>query len=160
MNKYLPFIFPLVASVIVLFLAMRWFSMQTDRPGEINEGVQIEDLTAAEEDTILRGAGDFKQTDLQGEEAQGDVRYEIADERVRFSVMADLPEPEAPAFYQVWIISNDTLSKAFRLEVSKGGYAGTAAVAQGALPFQVVVTQEQTDDAQMETEIMRGTISE
>lgn len=159
MNKYLPFVFPFAASVIVLFLAMRWFSMQTDRPGEINEGVQIEDLTAAEEDTILRGAGDFKQTDLQGEEAQGDVRYEIADERVRFSVMADLPEPEA-GFYQVWIVSGDTPSKAFRLEMSKGGFAGTAAVAQTALPFQVIVSQEQQDDAQMEAEIMRGTISE
>lgn len=165
MNKYLPFVFPAVAMLIIVFLAYRWFSLQTNRPlADIGEGIEIEDLTPDEAETVMRGTGeDVKEVELAGEEdqpmAQGDVRYEIKDGRVRFSVIANLPQPQG-GFYQAWVKAGEAVSKAFRLEMNKGGYAGTAALNQNSLPFEVIVTQEQQDDETMETVILRGIVSE
>ena len=170
MNKYLPFVFPLAALIIVVFLAYRWFSMQTDRPSpDIGEGVEIENLTPDEQANIVRGTGDFQQADLEavpaeGEETQagapeGAIRYEIKDGRVVFSVMADLAEPKE-GFYQVWLNSGDTQQKAFRLTMNKGGLSGSAALNQSAMPFDVIVSQETTDDETMEQVILRGRVAE
>lgn len=170
MNKYLPFVFPLAALIIVAFLAYRWFSMQTVGPTpEIGEGVEIENLTPDEQTNIVRGTGDFQQADLeavpaedddtQAEVVEGTIRYEIKDGRVVFSVMADLAQPDQ-GFYQVWISSGDNQQKAFRLEMNKGGLSGSAALNQSALPFDVTVSQEQTDDQIVERVILRGTVAE
>lgn len=161
MNKYLPFVFPLAALLIVLFLAFRWFSMQTNRSADIGEGVEIEDLTL-EQESMLRGTDDLQQVELQTPdtetEGQGDIRYKISDERVRFSVNANLPQPEG--FYQVWVRSGETQQKAFRLLPDKGGFMGSAALNQSALPFEVIVSQETEDDDQLEQVILRGRIEE
>lgn len=165
MNKYLPFVFPLAALVIVLFLAFRWFSMRNEQPAPtIGEGVEIEDLTP-EEESVLQGTGDFQQVTLENqatesaEPAQGALRYEIGDERVRFSVLANLPAP-AEGFYQAWIKTGNSEQKAFRLEPNKGGYMGTAAISQDAIPFEVIVSLETQDDNTLEQEMLRGVVTE
>jgi hypothetical protein len=49
MKKILPFVFPLIALLIVLFLALRWYNAKTTRPEgkltDFGEGMKIEDLT-------------------------------------------------------------------------------------------------------------------
>lgn len=164
MQKYLPFVFPLAALVIVLFLAFRWFSAQTENPAnDIGEGVQIEDLTAAEQESIIRGTGDFQQVTLENQveevEAQGAVRYEMQDDRIAFSVVTDLAQP-TEGFYQVWLVSQDATQKAFRLQLLKGGLSGSAAVSQSVLPFEVVVSHEMTDDNTVERVLLRGEVTE
>ncbi len=165
MKKVLPFVFPLVALIIVMFLAYRWYNLNTtNRPGQINEvgeGVEIEDLSETERNNIMRGVGDFKQVELkgaQGQTAVGNVRYELKDGKLRFSVTADL-EGLMGGRYQVWLKSGDKAAqKAFVLEASKGGYIGSAAISTSELPLEVTVTREATDDATMETTLLQGTI--
>lgn len=171
MKKYLPFVFPAAALVIVALLAFRWYNMQTTTPGEVGpssfaEGVQIEDLTDTERNQVMLGAGDFETTMLENSEqapadTMGQVRYEIMDGKVRFSVMAGLPELTAGQ-YQVWLkdIESDAIRKAFALEFSKGGHLGSAAISEEVLPFELIVSEEMVDDDQPEKIIMRGQIGD
>jgi hypothetical protein len=166
MKKVLPFIFPLIALIIVGFLAYRWYSLNTaNRPGangEIGEGVQIEDLSTAEQEQIIRGTGDFQRVELQGEaETRGEIRYEVENNRVRFSVVADLP-PAQGGVYTAWLRTpgSEQTRKAFLLEASKGGFVGSAAVSADVLPLEVIVSREQNDDDTLETVVLRGTVNQ
>ncbi|HEX7018342.1 MAG TPA: hypothetical protein VF209_05560 [Patescibacteria group bacterium] len=165
MKKVLPFVFPVAALLIVLFLAYRWYGQRVDRVGDVGpggEGVEIEELSDAEREEIMRGAGDYETVNLtagEGQTASGRVRYDVQDERVSFSVSADLADLEA-GFYQVWLKSPDSeaMTKAFTLEMGKGGYTGTGAVSADQLPLEVVVTRELNDDDTPEDVVLRATI--
>lgn len=168
MKKALPFVFPVAALLLVAFLAFRWYGQQTTPEGDIaefGEGVEIEELSSTELDNVIKGVGDFETIELepaseeQATQALGGVRYEIADGRVRFSVSASLPELES-GMYQVWLkaTDSDAVRKAFVLEYSKGGYMGSAAISEETLPFEVLVTREETDDDTPEEVILRGVL--
>jgi hypothetical protein len=164
MKKVLPFIFPVAALLLVAFLAFRWYGQRTEKTGEITEfgeGVEIQELSNAELDKVMKGSGDYKTVNLEGsEEAVGTVRYEIADGKVRFSVNADLPALTS-GMYQVWLkaTDSDAIRKAFTLEDSKSGYMGSAAISEETLPFEVVITREMSDDNTPEQTVLRGVIS-
>jgi hypothetical protein len=165
MNKVLPFLFPAAALLIVLFLAFRWYSLDraNGEIGPVNEGVEIEDLTQEQRQSILRGTPDSKTVVLQPETedsvASGDIRYEIENDKVLFSVDADLP-PLKEGQYQVWLRSGSSMSPAFTLSVNKGGYMGSAAINIGRLPVEVSVSRELESDQTIEEVVLRGTISE
>jgi hypothetical protein len=160
MKKVLPYIFPAIALVIVLFLGYRWYTGQT-KPGQINntgEGIEIEDLSSTDQSSMLRGAGDYKTVQLQGEgEVAGSIRYEVKDGKVRFSVMAFLPELTEGS-YEVWLKrdADTNPSKAFTLEAGKGGYIGSASIDESNLPFEVIITKELRPDLTMEQVVLRG----
>jgi hypothetical protein len=163
MRKYLPFLFPAIALLIVLFLGYRWYAAQTVSPaGQISdngEGVKIEDLSA-EEVKKINGAKDLPTVDLKGAgEVAGQVRYEVRDGRVNFTVSADLPEL-TEGQYQVWLKKTDSeaRTKVFVLENNKAGYMGSASVAADMLPFEVIVSKEMTDDNQLEVTVLSGVI--
>lgn len=166
MKKVLPFIFPVAALLIVLFLAYRWYGQRTERAGEVGpfgEGVEIEELTENEREQIMRGTGDYTTVNLtagEDQEVNGKIRYEVVAEKVTFSVNADLPALEMGT-YQVWLKDEDSaeMQKAFVLTEGKGGYSGTAAVSAELLPFEVVVTRELNDDNTPEQVIMRGMVT-
>lgn len=169
MKKFLPFVFPVAAFVIVAVLAFRWYNLQTEPQGETSstfaEGVQIEDLTEDERNQVLLGAGDFETVELvnsdeAADDMMGQIRYELKDGKVRFSVMAGLPELSTGQ-YQVWLkdIESDAVRKAFVLEFMKGGHQGSAAISEKVLPFEVIVSEEMVDDDQIEKVLMQGTIS-
>lgn len=164
MKKYLPFIFPSIAVLIVLFLAFRWYSLNTDKEGQINEfanGVEVESLDIED---VINGNGvvDMEKVDLvdNNGDSQGAVRYQIEDGKVKLSVMTSLPELREGK-YQVWFkqINSDAIKKAFVLEYKKGGYLGNAAISSEVLPFEVVVTKEMEDDVYPEEMILNATIS-
>jgi hypothetical protein len=166
MKKFLPFVFPVAALLIVVWLAFSWWKGQTpDKTGDIatfGEGEEIEELTDAERSAVMKGSGDYKSVKLEGSDnALGQVRYEIADGKIKFSVSADLPELQA-GFYQVWLKATDSeaVRKAFRLEDNKGGYTNSAAITQEALPFDVVVTRELVDDDKPEDVVLQGRVQE
>jgi hypothetical protein len=165
MKKFYPYILPTIALIIVGFLAYRWYDLRTQRDGEITpfaEGVEIENLSETEADRVIRGVGDFETAPLSGSgEAQGNIRYEIKDDKVSFSVTADLPELESGQ-YQVWLqdIDGKSRSKAFSLVMGKGGYMGSGALSADTVPFDVVVSQENTDDSEIEEVVLQGTVKQ
>lgn len=165
MKKFLPFVFPAIATVIVLLLAWRWFSLRTqkdDTSAPFAEGVEIENLSQSEVSDSLTGVGDYETVDMvaEDESSMGDIRYEIKDGRVTLSVMANLPELEE-GVYQVWFkeIDGEALRRAFTLEMSKGGYLGSAAISESVLPFEVLVSREMVTDDIVEQVLLRGTVT-
>jgi len=169
MQKLTPYIFPLVVILIVFFLVYRWYGLQTNRQGDISqlgEGIQIEDLSSDQADSLLRGSNDLESTPLTPADASaqesvtgtGTIRYEIIDGKVNFSVLANLPESDAG--YTVWIrgAAADNLTQAGELELTKGGYQTTVSVREDQLPLEVLVSQSKDREAVMDSVILRGMI--
>lgn len=165
MKKFYPYIFPAVALLFVFFLLFRWYNLRTQREGLtslLSDGVKIENLDPSEASDLLKGAKDYQTANLEGEETNlGEVRYEVDEERVSFTITAVLPKLEA-GFYQVWLkeIGGEGKRKALVLEYLKGGYVGSAALSAETLPFEVVVSREMTDDAQLEEIVLTGMVGE
>ncbi|MBU0576215.1 hypothetical protein KJ707_01145 [Patescibacteria group bacterium] len=164
LKQLLPFVFPATAIILVVILAVRWYGLRSDQLGKISEfaeGVEIEDLTSIERNTVLNGVKDVQTLDLEGEDETtlGEVRYEFAENKVKFSVTASLPKTDT-AQYQVWLkeVGGRAVRKAFTLEMSKGGYTGSAAISDETLPFEVVVSKEMVDDDLMEQVLLRGVL--
>lgn len=165
MNKFLPFVFPVIALLVIGFLTYRWYAMNTpEREGQVSqfgEGVSIDNLSANDQQKMLLGATDAKTVELTGEgEQAAEVRYELKESKVNFSVMAVLAEPEV-GYYQVWLQSPDAQDarRAFVLAAGKGGFIGSASVPESLLPFQVVISREQTTDDTLEEIVLKGTLT-
>ncbi len=176
MKRFTPFIFPIVVLLIVGFLTWRWYDLRAERAAQrldFGEGVEIENLTDDERSEVTRGVGDFETVELERpaaddgseplagtESATGVFRYEVQDNRVRFSVLANLPET-LEGNYQVWLkqIDGEGVRRAFVLTLGKGGFEGSAAVSAELLPFEVLVTRELTDDDTVEDVILRGRVN-
>lgn len=160
-KEFLPFVFPTAAIILVVVLATRWYRLRNEQLGKISEfaqGVEIEDLTGTEKDIVLNGVKDIQTLKLKGDETlMGEVRYEFDENKIKFSVTASLPEVEK-AQYQVWLkeVNGKAIRKAFILNMLKGGYAGSAAISDETLPFEIVVSKEMVDDNLMEQVILRG----
>jgi hypothetical protein len=166
MKKLLPFVFPLIALLLVMFLAVRWYNARTShKEGQVSqtefaEGEKIENLSTDQMNKLKKPVKDLNTVDLKGtENAMGQVRYDISDGRVYFSVVANLPELKE-GFYQVWLkeMNGEAKKKAFVLVDSKGGFTGDASISATNLPFEVVVTRETKDDNDIETVVLQGTI--
>lgn len=171
MKRFLPFIFPAAALLVILFLIYRWYSHNTAGIGQISEfaeGIEIEELSDDEQSSVIKGLGDISTVTLEAvsqtegdQEAMssmsGQVRYEITDGKVRFSVTAMLPELET-GFYQVWLkaVDSDAVRRAFRLELSKAGYIGSAAISEDTLPFEVIVSREISDVNAPSNTVLKG----
>lgn len=162
MKKYTPYVFPLIVVGIILILVFRWYSLRTKsiEYSLLGEGVSIENLSQEEMTNSLRGVGDYETVQLEGktQDDSGVVRYEIKDDKIRFSVMANLPETQNA--YRVWLksLNSTAMREVFVLEAGKGGYIGSAALPAELLPFEVIVSQN--DDARMadQQSLLRGTV--
>ena len=156
--------FPLTSLAIVMFLAFRWYSSRTDR-GNITpfaDNVEIESLTPEDSSLALRGIGDFETVEMSPEEETtetGQIRYEIKDGKVRFSVITNA-EDSPDRNYQVWLKdpNSEAIRKAFRLEFLKGGMSGTAAIDSETLPFEVIVSRDHIGATEPVEVILRGMI--
>jgi len=148
--------------LIVIFLAARWYNLNT-KQGEINEFAQGVDVESLPVESIMPdlASPDMEKVDLLDSEdqAQGAVRYQIDDDKVKLSVLTYLPELES-GFYQVWFkeIGSDAVKKAFVLTSQKGGFIGSAAISKEILPFEVLVTKETEDDQSPEEEVLKATL--
>jgi len=171
MRKILPFIFPLMALLIVLFLLYRWYGLRTNRQGRINTDdsrIQVEELnssaTPGARISPRPGIADMKSIELQPEaspsaqifaQAQGSIRYEITGDEVYMNVFADLPSLTT-GDYQVWWQANNTLVKAFTLVAEKGGHMGAMTFDLGRLPVEVIVSYEVKDDDVLEQTVLKA----
>lgn len=169
MQKISPYIFPLIVTAIVFFLVFRWFESRDQNANSLDygEGIEIENLSETEASDLLTGAEDLTTTPLQAPETSqdsqfvgsGSIRYEITDERVRFSVLSALPETDQP--YRVWIRTDgeENLTEAFELMENKGGYQGTAAVSTDMLPLEVILSTAENRADVMDQVLLRGIIT-
>ncbi|MBP7700453.1 hypothetical protein KA111_00115 [Candidatus Woesebacteria bacterium] len=164
MKKYTPYIFPLVVLGVIFLLVFRWYSMKTERLDDSSfaEGVEIENLSQDELVKSINGVGDYASVNLNSkdEDTTGVVRYEVKDDKVRFSVMANLPESDEE--YNVWLkeVDGTEMREVFSLVSGKGGYIGSAALPSELLPFEIIVSQEKTAKGAMDTSILNGVIKE
>ncbi|HQM16068.1 MAG TPA: hypothetical protein PLM16_02580, partial [Candidatus Woesebacteria bacterium] len=72
----------------------------------------------------------------------GQIRYKIDEDRVLVTLSADLPKLQ-DSYYQVWFVSGDKKPQpAFRLQLSKSGFIGSASVLKEQLPLEVLVTDQ------------------
>ncbi len=160
-KKYYPFIFPAIALILVLFLAFRWYNLRTQRnQQEEQESPLIENLTEEEMEQIVQGDESVQTIELEGE-GTGQVRYTITDDRVLFSVSANL-DRDAAGTYQVWIQQPEAAQadKAFILDYGKGGFMGSASVPADQLPFDLVISlEENVADDTLEQEILRAAVT-
>lgn len=168
MKKYSPYILPALVFGVVLLLVFRWYNNRTQpvSSGELfGEGVQIEDLSDQDARSVISGtAKDIKTVQLQSgegvpEESSAMVRYEIKDDKVRFSVIANMPDDET---YTVWLkeVGGTAMREAFTLEMGKGGLVGSAALPANLLPFEVLIsTQTDAQDA-LEQPLYSGIIEQ
>ncbi len=164
MKKFLPFLFPLIALIIVFVLIFRWYNDQTSsKQGKIPDfadGTSVEQLAPADSTKLKKGAKDTSSVEMKGSQNQsGEIRYEIRDGKVMFTVIATVP-PAKDAHYQVWLqaVNGSSKKKAFTLSVEKGGYVGSGSISADTLPFEVVVSLEKNDDNELELPILRGVI--
>lgn len=167
MKKYSPYIFPLIVVVIVFFLVYRWYTVRTQRDASqagYGEGIQIENLTPDQQKSVLKGSPDVSSVPLEPTASdtnqptgKGDIRYQIKDNKVTFSVSADLPTDKE---YHVWVRSKDgdNLTEAFTLKMEKGGLMGSAVVPQSQLPLEVIVSQATNKADVLNQVIMKGMI--
>lgn len=162
LKQYYPFIVPTISLLLVLFLAFRWYNLRTQRDSEADiTQVEIESLTQ-EELQIVQGTEDVNTVELEPEPeepALGQVRYRLEDDRVLVTVSADLPELKE-SYYQVWFASQEKQpQQAFRLELTKAGYLGSASISKDELPLEVIVTdQSNTDENEVGRQLLRGEI--
>jgi hypothetical protein len=165
MKKYTPYVFPLIVLGIIFMLVFRWYTLKSERSeyALLGEGVEIENLSQDELIKSITGAGDYDSVDLipadpETEELSGVVRYELKDDKVRFSVLANLPEPTTE--YRVWLKSEDgtAMREIFTLTQGKGGYIGSAALPSELLPFEMIVSENSQAEVADEDYILRGTI--
>jgi len=162
MKKYTPYIFPLVVLSVVFLLVFRWYSMRTERLDQdlFAEGIEIENLSEAELAESVSGAGDYMSTNLVSadEDSQGTIRYEIKDGKVRFSVIANLPNVDAN--YKVWLkeVDGEAMREVFSLTFGKGGHVGSAAIPSELLPFEIIVSDKDNATDALEENILRGMI--
>jgi len=165
MKKIYPYILPSIALLVIFFLTIKWYSNRTQQDGDlshIGEGVQIEDLSTQEADVVLNNGENVQRVKLEGgDKHYGEVKYEVKDGKVFFTVSASLPDVDQGG-YEVWLKSpiDDSRKKAFVLESGKGGYFGSAAVSKDIIPFELIVSRETNFDNQMEEVVLTGTINQ
>lgn len=162
MKKYTPYIFPLVVLGIIFILVFRWYTLRAERSeyALLGEGVEIENLSQDELVNSIRGVGDYESVELESEDpdTSGVVRYELKDDKVRFSVMANLPAPTTQ--YRFWLRSTDgtAMREVFTLVEGKGGYIGSAALPSELLPFEMIISESTDAESANEDYVLRGTL--
>lgn len=166
LKKLLPFVFPTAAIVLVIVLGVRWYRLRNEQAGQISEfaeGIEIEDLTTEVTNSGFGGVEDLMSQELKPQvedlAVMGQVRYELVEGKIKFSVFANLPEP-GTAQYQVWLqdLEGESRRKAFALTPLKGGYLGSASISTETLPFTILVSEEEVADNRLEEILLRGNI--
>ncbi len=159
LQNLLPYLFPLIAIIFVVIMFSRWYKGKTaETPlSLLDSQLQVESLPAQLQDSILKGATDYEMMDLKGVEgAMGELRYQIKDDKLSFTVTANLPTAQED--YAVWLtdLDGETKKRVFNLVYSKAGYVGSAIVPADVLPVKVVVAKASDlmlQDALLEAEL-------
>lgn len=161
LKNFAPYALPLLAILFVLFMFVRWYRVRTNTNPEsmLNSQLEVESLSLEEEESIIKGTADYKTVVFETEsEATGEIRYQMVDGKLHFTVTANLPDSEEA--YAVWLkdIEGSSKKRVFNLDYSKAGYIGSAAVPAEILPVEVVVAE--ASDLMLEDAVLRAVIEE
>ena len=161
LKNFAPYALPLLAILFVLFMFVRWYKAKTNTSPEsmLNSQLEVSDLSLEEEESIIKGTTDYETVVFETDsEASGEIRYQIVDDKLHFTVTANLPD--SVEAYAVWLKEVDGSSKkrVFNLDYSKAGYIGSAAVPAEILPVEVVVAE--ASDLMLEDALLHGVIEE
>ncbi|MCL2110200.1 hypothetical protein FWH30_01295 [Microgenomates group bacterium] len=170
-KEFLPFVLPLLAIVVVIFLGWQWISLRTKDEGvvpETSEKIEITEISADEQaklDNIAKGLGDFRTSVLTQKSLSlvgaAQVRYDFEGDKVYANVIANLPSPAAGTYYQVYLKEggSEEWQKSEALALSKSGYLAQFVSAAGKLPIGVRVTLESAGTPAGENVLFEGEIS-
>ncbi len=146
MKKYLPFVLPAFAVILVLFFAIRWYQEKTAASlptPEVSAGAEIEELSAnelASLEKMSQGLGNYQTVALSGATGQGEVRFEKKDGKVYFTATVNLPELTNDN-YRLWLKTAQSqifvASKAFSF--NKAGFVAATVVGADKLPLNLEV---------------------
>jgi len=144
LQSLLPYLFPLIAVILVVVMFARWYKGKTaDAPVSLLDSqLEVESLSAQMQDSIIKGATDYKMLNMIGvDQAVGELRYQIKDNKLSFTVTANLPSSKED--YAVWLSDMNGVAKkrVFNLKYSKAGYVGSAMVSDDILPVKVLVSK-------------------
>lgn len=144
LQSLLPYLFPLIAVILVVVMFARWYKGKTaDAPVSLLDSqLEVESLSAQMQDSIIKGATDYKMLNMIGvDQAVGELRYQIKDNKLSFTVTANLPSSKED--YAVWLSDMNGAAKkrVFNLKYSKAGYVGSAMVSDDILPVKVLVSK-------------------
>ena len=158
-KKVVPYIFPILAFAFVVFMFIRWYSSRVAEQGNglLSSDLEITNFTQEEEESIIRGTTDFATVEMTAVgEASGEIRYQLTEDKLNFTVTANLPESDEA--FAVWLkeVDGDAKKKVFTLTYSKAGFIGSASVPAEILPVEVVVSTE--SDLLLEDALLRGII--
>ncbi len=167
MKKYLPYIFPAIAVLVIIGLAFRWSAVRNADQGQVSDfgqSIQVEELSDEQNQARLSRVEDLDSVQLDNqtdEPGAAEVRYEVVDGTVEFTVFGNLPDSDAT--YQVWIgeTAGEGVKKAFALKPGKAGYMASGSVTAESLPFDIIISEESNAaDDSLEEIILRGTVEE
>ena len=160
LKKVAPYILPTLAVIFVIVMFFRWYQGKTaDKPegGLLSQELQVSNLSQEQEEGIIKGTADYDTVEMMAVgEASGEIRYQMIDDKLNFTVTANLPDTNEA--YAVWLkeIDGEARKKVFILDYSKAGYIGSASVPAEVLPVEVVVTGE--SDLLLEDAVLRGSL--
>jgi hypothetical protein len=148
MKKFFPFILPALVVIAIIYLGYQFYQKRTEERltvPEVTAGTEIENLSASELallENIQKGLGDYETIKMTGT-GIGEIRYEIRDGKVLFSVNANLPTG-AGEIYTLYIkeASAPDFTTSKTLEEGKGGLFASAAVTIDKLPITIEIRQE------------------
>lgn len=150
MKKFLPFALPVLAVILVVVFAYRFYQQRTAERlpvPEVTAGAEIEELSVAELEALEkmgRGVGNYETAKMTGDQGGGEVRFEKKDDKVYFTVTANLPETEED--YKLWLkqAGSEEFVASKVLNLGKAGLIVATAVDADALPLALEVRlQEQ-----------------
>ena len=144
LQALLPYLFPLIAIIFVVIMFARWYKGKTNESpvSLLDSKLQVESLSKEMQNSIIKGATDYEMLDMQGvDQAVGELRYQIKDDKLSFTVTANLPASKED--YAVWLtdLNGDAKKRVFNLAYSKAGYVGSAMVSADVLPVRIVVAK-------------------
>jgi hypothetical protein len=92
------------------------------------------------------------------DQAVGELRYQIKDDKLSFTVTANLPNSKEE--YAVWLTdsSGEAKKRVFNLKYSKAGYIGSAMVSDDVLPVKVSISKASDlmlEDILLQAEILK-----
>lgn len=149
MKKYLPIILPIAALALVAFLGMRWYRSRevTDvKVPEVASSAPIVPMVNDQDalDKLARGIGNYQAINLDTAptvtDAAGEIRYQFQNERVLFSVNANLPTDDGEQ-YRVFVKAADSseATDLGELRYSKGGLIVSHSLPITSLPLTIEI---------------------
>lgn len=149
-----------IITAIVLFVQRRRQEVALPTPSPISTPTIEEQEQEIESRFRIEIPEDVEKanlTDARGGSFSGLATRNFENGVFDLTVLADLPDPEANEFYQVWVRSNGDTRKLGTMSIAKGGYLLDITLREDLTAFdEIVVSLEAKNDSQIETTVLQG----